>query len=217
MHANSCRRQPHTANVKLLDCQAARCRRLSLRPAASSQLHHELPSAVDSPVTRAGRNCGAPQTAFRACSSRPMCPFFPADDNGGRMSRAEFMRTPASQPHHDVPHLGDDPEPVPDQGQRRPPAPPPASAHRHTHDGGASHGRPVRQRPIRVTLTVLFLVPLISLMALWDTLPPARSAMPSPSATPTPPTRTSAPPLRRCCFNSRRRARIPSSGRARMA
>jgi signal transduction histidine kinase len=31
----------------------------------------------------------------------------------------------------------------------------------------ASHGRPVRQRPIRVTLTVLFLVPLISLMALW--------------------------------------------------
>ena len=83
------------------------------------------------------------------------------------MSRAEFMRTPASQPHHDVPHLGDDPEPVPDQGQRRPPAPPPASAHRHTHDGGASHGRPVRQRPIRVTLTVLFLVPLISLIALW--------------------------------------------------
>ena len=81
------------------------------------------------------------------------------------MSRAEFMRTPASQPDHDVAHLGDDPEPVPDQGQHRPPGPPPA--HRHTHDGGASHGRPVRQRPIRVTLTVLFLVPLISLMALW--------------------------------------------------
>jgi Nitrate and nitrite sensing len=83
------------------------------------------------------------------------------------MSRAEFMRTPASQPHHDGPHQDDGPEPVPDQGQHRPSAPPPASSHRHTHDGGASHSRPVRQRPIRVTLTVLFLVPLISLIALW--------------------------------------------------
>ena len=31
----------------------------------------------------------------------------------------------------------------------------------------ASHGLPVRQRPIRVTLTVLFLIPLVSLIALW--------------------------------------------------
>ena len=30
-----------------------------------------------------------------------------------------------------------------------------------------SHGRPGRQRPIRSTLTVLFLIPLISLIALW--------------------------------------------------
>ena len=83
------------------------------------------------------------------------------------MSRAEFMRTPASQPHRDVPPPGDGPEPLRGPGQRRPPGPPSAAARRRTHGGVASHGRPVRQRPIRVTLTVLFLVPLVSLIALW--------------------------------------------------
>ena len=83
------------------------------------------------------------------------------------MSRAEFMRAPASQPHRDVPPPGDGPEPFRDPGQHRPPGPPPASGHRRADGGVASHGRPVRQRPIRVTLTVLFLVPLVSLIALW--------------------------------------------------
>ena len=86
---------------------------------------------------------------------------------GGRMSRADFMRAPASQPHRDVPQPGDGPEPFGDPGQHRPPGPPPAAARRRADGGVASHGRPVRQRPIRVTLTVLFLVPLVSLIALW--------------------------------------------------
>ena len=83
------------------------------------------------------------------------------------MSRAEFMRAPASQPHRDVPLPGDGPEPFRGPGQHRPPGPPPASGRRRADSGEASHGRPVRQRPIRVTLTVLFLVPLVSLIALW--------------------------------------------------
>jgi signal transduction histidine kinase len=83
------------------------------------------------------------------------------------MSRADFLRAPASQPHRDVPHLGDSPEPFRGPGEHRPPVPSPASARPRTHGGVASHGRPVRQRPIRVTLTVLFLVPLVSLIALW--------------------------------------------------
>jgi len=83
------------------------------------------------------------------------------------MSRAEFMRAPASQPHRDAPLPGDGPEPFRGPGQHRPPGPPPASGHRRADGGVASHGRPVRQRPIRVTLTVLFLVPLVSLIALW--------------------------------------------------
>ena len=83
------------------------------------------------------------------------------------MSRAEFMRTPGSQLHPGVPLPGDGPEPLGDPGQRRPPGPPSAAARRRAYGGVASHGRRVRQRPIRVTLTVLFLVPLVSLIALW--------------------------------------------------